>query len=66
LEYPPATARQALLPHGARRTGTSGRVGEMGTGTPLDEILKNYLKGCPLYVKHGAIGDPAQEILKLI
>ena len=32
----------------------------------LDEICKNYLKGCPLYVKHVAIGDPAQEILKLI
>ena len=25
-----------------------------------------YLDGCPLYIKHVAIGDPAQEILKLI
>jgi nucleotide-binding universal stress UspA family protein len=32
----------------------------------LDEICDNYLKGCPLYVKHVAVGDPAQEILKLI
>ena len=31
----------------------------------LDEICENYLKGCPLYIKHIAIGDPAQEILKL-
>ena len=32
----------------------------------LDEICENHLQGCPLYVKHIAIGDPAQEILKLI
>jgi len=32
----------------------------------LDEICENYLKGCPLYIRHIAIGDPAQEILKLI
>jgi nucleotide-binding universal stress UspA family protein len=31
----------------------------------LDQICDIYLKGCPLYVKHIAIGDPAQEILKL-
>lgn len=31
----------------------------------LDEICKNHLNGCPLYKKHIAIGDPAQEILKL-
>lgn len=31
----------------------------------LDEICESYLKGCPLYIKHIAIGDPAQEILKL-
>jgi len=31
----------------------------------LDEICENYLKGCPLYIKHIAIGDPTQEILKL-
>ena len=32
----------------------------------LDEICSKYLKGCPLYIKHVAIGDPAQEILKLV
>jgi len=32
----------------------------------LDEICENYLKRCPLYIRHTAIGDPAQEILKLI
>jgi nucleotide-binding universal stress UspA family protein len=32
----------------------------------LDEICENYLKGCPLYIRHIAIGEPAQEILKLI
>ncbi|MCJ7595588.1 MAG: universal stress protein [Desulfobacterales bacterium] len=31
----------------------------------LDEICERYLQGCPLYIKHIAIGDPAQEILKL-
>jgi nucleotide-binding universal stress UspA family protein len=32
----------------------------------LDEICRNYLQGCPLYIKHIAIGDPAQEILRVI
>ena len=32
----------------------------------LDQICSKYLEGCPLYIKHIAIGDPAQEILKLI
>ena len=32
----------------------------------LDEICENFLKGCPLYVKHTAVGDPAQEILGFI
>jgi nucleotide-binding universal stress UspA family protein len=32
----------------------------------LDRICEKYLSGCPLYVKHIAIGDPAREILKLI
>jgi nucleotide-binding universal stress UspA family protein len=31
----------------------------------LDEVCANHLQGCPLYIKHVAIGDPAQEILKL-
>ena len=32
----------------------------------LDQICDKYLKGCPLYTKHIAIGDPSDEILKLI
>jgi nucleotide-binding universal stress UspA family protein len=32
----------------------------------LTEVCENHLKGCPLYIKHVAIGDPAQEIFKLI
>jgi nucleotide-binding universal stress UspA family protein len=32
----------------------------------LDQICEKYLDGCPLYIKHIAVGDPAQEILKLI
>lgn len=31
----------------------------------LDEICSNYLQGCPLFVKHIAMGDPAEEIIKL-
>jgi nucleotide-binding universal stress UspA family protein len=32
----------------------------------LSEICESYLDGCPLYIKHTAIGDPASEILKLV
>jgi nucleotide-binding universal stress UspA family protein len=32
----------------------------------LDDICFKYLEGCPLYVKHIDVGDPAEEILKLI
>ncbi|PKN62858.1 MAG: universal stress protein [Deltaproteobacteria bacterium HGW-Deltaproteobacteria-15] len=32
----------------------------------LDQLCEKYMEGCPLYVKHVAIGDPAQEILELI
>jgi nucleotide-binding universal stress UspA family protein len=32
----------------------------------LDQICEKYLEGCPLYIKHIAIGDPANEILKFI
>ncbi len=30
----------------------------------LDKICSQELEGCPLYVKHIAVGDPAQEIIK--
>ena len=32
----------------------------------LGQICEKYLDGCPLYIKHVAVGDPAKEILKLI
>jgi nucleotide-binding universal stress UspA family protein len=32
----------------------------------LDEICESHLKGCPLYIKQIAIGDPAQEIIRYI
>ena len=32
----------------------------------LDRICSDFLEGCPLYIKHIAVGDPAREILKLI
>ena len=32
----------------------------------LEQICEKYMEGCPLYIKHIALGDPAQEILRLI
>ncbi len=32
----------------------------------LNEICEKHLAGCPLYVRHIAMGDPAEEILKLV
>ena len=32
----------------------------------LDKICTTYLNRCPKYIKHIAVGDPAQEILKFI
>jgi nucleotide-binding universal stress UspA family protein len=32
----------------------------------LDDICENFMEGCPLFVKHIAMGDPAEEILKII
>jgi nucleotide-binding universal stress UspA family protein len=29
----------------------------------LGQICEKYLEGCPLYMKHVAMGDPAREIL---
>ena len=31
----------------------------------LNEVCNNHLNECPFYIKHIAIGDPAEEILKL-
>ena len=35
-------------------------------GERLDWICEEFLQNCPLYIKHIAIGDPADEILKFI
>jgi len=32
----------------------------------LEEICQSHLNACPNYVRHVAVGDPAQEILELI
>jgi nucleotide-binding universal stress UspA family protein len=32
----------------------------------LEQICSQYLDGCPLYIKHVAVGNPALEILKVI
>jgi nucleotide-binding universal stress UspA family protein len=32
----------------------------------LDQICEKYLNGCPLYIRHVSMGDPASEILKFI
>ncbi|MBC2715258.1 MAG: universal stress protein [Desulfobacteraceae bacterium] len=32
----------------------------------LEQICEKYMDGCPLYFRHIAVGDPAQEILKMI
>lgn len=32
----------------------------------LDQICDKYMEGCPLYIKHIMVGEPAEEILKLI
>ena len=32
----------------------------------LGELCENHLSGCPLYIRHIAVGEPAEEILKLI
>jgi len=32
----------------------------------LDEVCEKFLDSCPLYIRHVAVGDPVQEIMKLI
>ena len=31
----------------------------------LEQLCSNHLSGCPLYIRHVAVGEPAREILKL-
>lgn len=39
---------------------------EKSANQRLEQVCEKYLNSCPLYIKHIAVGDPAQEILKLI
>ena len=39
---------------------------EKSANKRLEQVCEKYLNSCPLYIKHIAVGDPAQEILKLI
>ena len=39
---------------------------ERSANKRLEQVCEKYLNSCPLYIKHIAVGDPAQEILKLI
>jgi nucleotide-binding universal stress UspA family protein len=32
--------------------------------TALDDVCRTHLEGCPLYVRHTAVGEPADQILK--
>ena len=32
----------------------------------LDQLCSGHLAGCPRYVRHIAVGEPAREILKLV
>ena len=32
----------------------------------LEQICEEYLNECPLYIKHVAVGDPSEQILKLV
>lgn len=32
----------------------------------LERICTEQLEGCPLYIRHVAVGNPAEEILKLV
>ena len=40
--------------------------GEKTAKERMDQICSKYLKDCPLFVRHIALGDPAQEILNLV
>ena len=39
---------------------------EKKAGERLDKLCKEDLNGCPLYIKHVALGDPAEKILEII
>jgi nucleotide-binding universal stress UspA family protein len=55
--------------YGAIEEGHAKKVSDFSMKTAqqkLDQICGKYLNGCPLYIRHVSIGDPAREILKLI
>ncbi len=39
---------------------------EKKAGERLESICKSHLMGCPLYIRHIAVGDPAKQILEII
>ncbi len=39
---------------------------EKNANKRLNDICEKHLEGCPLFIKHIVVGDPAREILKLI
>jgi nucleotide-binding universal stress UspA family protein len=49
-----------------KRVGELMEWAEKSAQKRLQQICTKYLDGCPLYIKHVAVGDPAKEILKLI
>ncbi len=42
------------------------KLSEKSARQQLDQVCQQYMEGCPLYAKHIAVGDPAQEILNFI
>ena len=42
------------------------KLSETAARNRMDQVCRLYMGGCPLYSKHIAVGDPAQEILTFI
>lgn len=56
-------------PYGEDARNHSDKVvasGQLTGEKRLEQICSQDLDGCPLYIRHVAVGDPAQEILALI
>lgn len=55
--------------YGAFEEGHAKKIFDFSMKTArqkLDQICEKYLSGCPLYIRHVSVGDPAREILKLV
>ena len=55
--------------YGTFESGLNKRIHKWGKKRAeerLDELCREYLSGCPSYIRHVSIGDPAEEILKII